>query len=201
MPTALSTTKRKFHKLLDSISNASSTSLAPEHDTKNASTPTLPTNSESPAKRLKTARPVSAIIPSTMRPPTTPVRHSMVVSKPAATSTSSATNEEPKAPNFVPWDRDQFLARLKTFRHVDKWMSKPEQINEVQWAKRGWSCVGRERVGCVGGCGREVVVKLEDDPLEPSEDPEADSTEKDKEEEEEEDDWREKAREQLVGKA
>ena len=76
-------------------------------------------------------------------------------------------------------------------------MSKPEQVDEVQWAKRGWSCVGRERVGCVGGCAKEVVVKLEDDPLESSEDQEADRTEKDDDEEE---DWREKAREQLVEK-
>ena len=76
-------------------------------------------------------------------------------------------------------------------------MSKPEPINEVQWAKRGWSCVGRERVGCVGGCGKEVVVKLENDTVESSKDAETTRTE---EEEEEEEDWREKAREQLVDK-
>jgi len=53
------------------------------------------------------------------------------------------------------------LARLKTFKHVDRWTTKPAQINEVQWAKRGWSCVGKERVGCVGGCDKELVIKLE----------------------------------------
>ena len=72
-------------------------------------------------------------------------------------------NEERKPPNFAPWNRAQFLERLKSFRHVDKWMGKPEKINEVQWAKRGWICVGKERVGCVGGCGKEVVIKLVDD--------------------------------------
>ncbi|KAL8846704.1 MAG: hypothetical protein Q9221_008232 [Calogaya cf. arnoldii] len=69
--------------------------------------------------------------------------------------------EEKKPPNFAPWDRNLFLSRLETFRHVDKWMSKPDEINEVQWAKRGWTCVGKETVGCVGGCGNEVVISLE----------------------------------------
>jgi len=105
-------------------------------------------------------------------------------------------NEERKPPNFAPWDRGQFLDRLGTFRHVDKWMSKPEQISEVQWAKRGWSCVGKERVGCVGGCGREVVIKLEDEVRDVPEDP----TTEESDQQRDEDDWREKAQEQLVEK-
>lgn len=98
---------------------------------------------------------------------------------------------ERKLPNFAPWDRGQFLERLQTFRQVDKWMGKPEKINEVQWAKRGWSCVGKDRVGCVGGCGKEVVVKLEEDWKEQEEDECAE--EKDQE-------WREGARAQLIDK-
>ena len=39
-------------------------------------------------------------------------------------------------------------------------MAKPDSINEVQWAKRGWKCVGKERVGCIGGCEKEVVIRL-----------------------------------------
>ena len=75
-------------------------------------------------------------------------------------------------------------------------MGKPEQVSEVQWAKRGWSCVGKERVGCVGGCGREVVIKLEDD----REELPMDSSNHESEEGKDEDDWREKAQEQLVEK-
>ena len=97
---------------------------------------------------------------------------------------------ERKAPNFTPWDRGQFLERLKTFRHVDRWMSKPEPVNEVQWAKRGWRCVGKERVGCVGGCGKEVVIKLEEYP----EDSGNESTDFGQEGE----DWRKNAQDQLV---
>ena len=75
-------------------------------------------------------------------------------------------------------------------------MTKPERINEVQWAKRGWSRVGRERVGCVGGCGRELVVNLGDEPKVVSGDGPPDESE----DQEDEDDWREQAKEQLVEK-
>lgn len=69
-------------------------------------------------------------------------------------------------------------------------MSKPEPINEVEWAKRGWRCVGKERVGCVGGCAKEVVIKLEEDPEDTGNEA-ADSGQ-------ESDDWRKDAQEQLV---
>lgn len=92
-------------------------------------------------------------------------------------------------PNFAPLDRGQFLSRLKTFRHVDKWASKPAEVNEVQWAKRGWSCVGKERVACVGGCGQELVVMLERADQDPREELEI---------EVDDDDWNASVSEQLV---
>ena len=55
------------------------------------------------------------------------------------------------------------MERLQTFRRVDRWSPKPAPINEVQWAKRGWSCTDAMRVECVGGCGHSLVVKLPDD--------------------------------------
>lgn len=190
MPYALSTTKRKFHKILDSISNASSTSLAIKDDRTNASTATLPPNLESPAKKPRLTRPTSALVqPTTINAPNqvSGLRSSK------RQSSSPGMNEERRLPNFAPWDRTQFLERLKSFRHVDKWMGKPEKINEVHWAKRGWICVGKERVGCVGGCGKEVVIKLEDD-----------GEERKREEHEasgsEDQGWREDAQEELIEK-
>ncbi|KAM0805411.1 C3HC zinc finger-like-domain-containing protein, partial [Usnea florida] len=186
--TALSTTKRKFHRILDSISNASSTSLATtsNHEKHNASTTTLPATMDPPAKKPRIARPTSAYIsPLTAKQPI-----------PIATM-----NDERKTPNFAPWDRGRFLERLKTYRHVDKWMGKPERINEVQWAKRGWSCVGKDRVGCVGGCGKELVITLENSREERLDTEETEDTGKRPlDEEEDEDEWREKAQEQLVEK-
>lgn len=202
--TALSTTKRKFHKILDSISNASSTSLATKsnHDNYNASTTTLPTTMDPPAKKPRIARPASAYVP-----PSTRILTSQSPNLRAAAATAKqpspivTMNEERKTPNFAPWDRGQFLERLKTYRHVDKWMGKPERINEVQWAKRGWSCVGKERVECVGGCGKEVVITLESSREEKHDSGETQDTEKrPSDEEEDEDEWREKAQEQLVEK-
>ena len=104
------------------------------------------------------ARPASAFVQKPARP-----RLQTPTSSPASGPKTTREKEVEReiAPSFAPLDRAQFLARLKTFRHVDRWTSKPEPINEVQWAKRGWSCVGKERVGCVGGCDRELVIKLE----------------------------------------
>ncbi len=108
-------------------------------------------------------------------------------------STSRKDDGDHKAPNFAPLDRDQFLTRLKTFRHVDKWTSKPSAVNEVQWAKRGWSCVGKERVACVGGCDKELVIALERSAVE-----KGDSGVEVDLEEDDDDDWSAKANEQLV---
>ncbi|MCJ1481172.1 hypothetical protein MMC06_001328 [Schaereria dolodes] len=185
MSYALSTTKRKFHRILDSISNSSNTSLSSQKRPTNASTTTLPAQIESPAKKARTTRPQSAYVSSVSQ--IVPVQAHMPPRPTIRTTEMSIGVEEPKVSNFTPWDRGRFLERLKTFRHVDKWMSKPEEVNEVQWAKRGWTCVGKERVACVG-CGRVVVVNLEsEEVLSENNSWEAD-----------ENDWRISAQAQLV---
>ncbi|KAI9869630.1 MAG: hypothetical protein M1830_005272, partial [Pleopsidium flavum] len=158
MTYAIDTTKRKFHRILDSLTNTSSTSLSTNRQNSNVSTTTLPINLESPPKKPRIARPASAYVRASSRSHTDDATRSHIAGK---KSTPGEVVEDRRPPNFVPLDRGQFLARLKTFRHVDKWTSKPARVNEVQWAKRGWSCVGKERVGCVGGCGKELVIKLE----------------------------------------
>lgn len=195
MPPALITTKRKFHKILDSISNASSTSLTTSHVNHNASTTTLPASIDPPAKKARVARPTSAYLPPSTRVTMTSKPSNRPVTASKQPIMSAPPNEERKTPNFAPWDRAQFLERLKTYRHVDKWTGKPEKINEVQWAKRGWSCIGRETVGCIGGCAKELLIKLEDD-YEDKENKEGGSIE----EQPDDNDWREKAQEELVEK-
>ncbi|POS87749.1 hypothetical protein EPUL_000520 [Erysiphe pulchra] len=66
---------------------------------------------------------------------------------------------EPTMPMYVPWDRDEFLKRLKTFSSISHWTPKPAAVNEVEWAKRGWICQKFERVRCCS-CNVEIVVKL-----------------------------------------
>ncbi|KAL8925270.1 MAG: hypothetical protein Q9208_003560 [Pyrenodesmia sp. 3 TL-2023] len=191
---ALSTTKRKFHAILESILNPSSTSLNLNNDHhNNASTTTVPSLPEPASKRLKYARPTSMPVSSSNL--TRSIRSASNTSHRRTSAASTMTEVKKPPPNFAPWDRNQFLARLETFRHVDKWMSKPDPINEVQWAKRGWTCVGKERVGCVGGCGNEVLISLEPDRedqrpiegIEPAEEAVEDYY-----------DWREEAQKELV---
>ncbi|KAL1960317.1 hypothetical protein VTO42DRAFT_8277 [Malbranchea cinnamomea] len=149
MSYALETKKRKFHRVLDSISN--STSEKPIDLSTPAKQKTLSTGTLSPTIKRVRLTPGSEDDSSSVRP---------------SRGLSSRPSESPSTssrPNFVPWDRSRFLERLKTFRRVDRWSPKPAAINEVQWAKRGWSCTDVMRVECVGGCGQAVVVKLPDE--------------------------------------
>ena len=149
MAYALSTTKRKFHRILDSISNSSATSLIAKTQNHNGSSTTL---SQSPAKKARLVRPASLYASSTTQ---TEVSQSINISP-------DQTTPVKKSPSFTPWDREDFLRRLKTFRHPYLWMTKPDNVNEVQWARRGWICVGKDRVAC-SSCRNELVMILEPD--------------------------------------
>lgn len=68
---------------------------------------------------------------------------------------------EKPIPAFCPWSHEAFLHRLKTFAPVTSWLPKPsDEISEVVWAKRGWSCVGIETIAC-GACRRRLVVDFQ----------------------------------------
>lgn len=62
-------------------------------------------------------------------------------------------------PKYCPGDRDELLRRLASFQELTDWTPKPDPVAEVQWAKRGWICQGKERVRCTL-CSKELVVKL-----------------------------------------
>ncbi|KAI0120865.1 zf-C3HC-domain-containing protein [Hypoxylon sp. NC0597] len=74
-----------------------------------------------------------------------------------ATSPSKETKTEP--PKYCPSDRDELIRRLGTFQELTEWTPKPDKVNEIEWAKRGWVCKGKERVQCTL-CHKEVVVKI-----------------------------------------
>ncbi|WEW58213.1 hypothetical protein PRK78_003681 [Emydomyces testavorans] len=148
MSYTLASKKRKFHRALESLSNGNAQkppSLAPIPKDTDISTPKSIDPTIKRVRLTPTSEPDGAII------------------CPSKSPLASRSSTSSLRPNFVPWDRDRFLERLETFRRVDRWSPKPEAINEVQWAKRGWSCVDVMRVECVGGCGHSVVVKLPDD--------------------------------------
>lgn len=62
-------------------------------------------------------------------------------------------------PKYCPADRDELLKRLASFQELTDWTPKPNPVAEVQWARRGWICQGKERVRCTL-CNKELVVKL-----------------------------------------
>lgn len=85
-----------------------------------------------------------------------------------ATFTSSTVSQKPVKQNNVqkeelarysPSDRADLLKRLATFQEITDWTPKPEKVNEVEWAKRGWVCKGKETVRCLL-CHKELLVKL-----------------------------------------
>ncbi|KAI1211434.1 zf-C3HC-domain-containing protein [Annulohypoxylon truncatum] len=72
-------------------------------------------------------------------------------------SPSKETKTEPA--RYCPSDRDELIRRLGTFQELTEWTPKPDKVNEIEWAKRGWVCRGKERVQCTL-CHKELVVKI-----------------------------------------
>ncbi|KAG5991648.1 hypothetical protein E4U43_003977 [Claviceps pusilla] len=83
---------------------------------------------------------------------------SNVVLRRSATPTSNKA-ASPAPARYCPGDRAELLKRLATFQEITDWTPKPDKINEIEWAKRGWICQGKEKVRCVL-CHKELVVKL-----------------------------------------
>ncbi len=179
---ALSTTKRKFTRLLDSISAPS----AP---------PSPQPSGDRPVKKPRTVpkpRPQSAYVSSS------PHLSALLASQ-SRTSLAGADSDVPhKLPEYTPWSRTQFLARLETYsKSVLDFSPKPDAINEVAWAKRGWTRVAPETVGC-GACGKRVVVDVKE---RASTDEDVERTEEDignGEEYEEEMEWKRQAQTELI---
>jgi hypothetical protein len=144
MPEALATTKRKFHKLLDSRFGSPS---AP------ASTPPRPvsqgTINEPATKRIRSG---DTSATSSLRTKATQTPKSSI--NPVRTLVRGEGN-------FAPWSHDAFIKRLRSFGPVTSWHPKPDAVNEVEWAKRGWWCVDTNTVGCKGGCQQRLLVKVE----------------------------------------
>ncbi|KAJ6095768.1 hypothetical protein N7486_006514 [Penicillium sp. IBT 16267x] len=157
MSYAVESKKRKFHRVLESISKPLTPDNAPK-PSMSASTPAAVGAQDRPPANLSIKK---VRLTSNDNSDPISVRNSILKLSRPTSRTSSASST--KRPTFLPWDRDAFLERLETFRRVDRWTSKPTPINEVQWAKRGWICTDSMRVSCVSGCGGSVVVKVPDE--------------------------------------
>ncbi|KAJ8607051.1 hypothetical protein MRB53_040560 [Persea americana] len=136
---ALETSKRKFHQLLDNLTKTSA--------------PTTITDPASKRLRIEARSRLSDRVPSS-----TSALTSAIIAASRNRATISPTVAETPKPG--PWSQERFLERLKTFADLTLWTSKPDAINEVQWAKRGWSCVGVNTVACREHCNHRLVVGL-----------------------------------------
>lgn len=150
MSYAVETKKRKFHRVLESLTKPSNT----ESPNQTARSATATAHEHTPAaKRTRLSARDGSILSSVRKD----------VLKIARPSSRASSVSSLSRPSFVPWDRERFLERLETFRRVDRWSPKPAAVNEVEWAKRGWICTDVARVTCVSGCGGSVVVKIPDE--------------------------------------
>lgn len=179
---ALATSKRKFHKLLDNLTASTSmTSLASTLPEANTSTTSLPESTiageDPPPKRSRLSDDGNAMDKPravsgsdrirALQEKLFTQRNRLSGDRPRA-GVRSVNNAEAaaklsaprKEPNFQPYSQEQFLSRLKTYADVKKWTNKPEAINEVAWAKRGWVCEAWNTVACKGGCEQRVAVRL-----------------------------------------
>ncbi|KEY80932.1 hypothetical protein BA78_1519 [Aspergillus fumigatus] len=152
MSYAVETKKRKFHRMLESLTKPSTVEPAAKK------IPAFP----SPAReRLPADLSIKKVRLSDKDESNFAAVGRSILK--ARASSKGSTISSATRPSFVPWDRERFLERLETFRRVDRWSPKPAVISEVEWAKRGWICTDVSRVSCVGGCGGSVVVKLPDE--------------------------------------
>ena len=154
----MNASKRKFNALLSNFGNKSTTFLPSKSGTNNGSNVEL---AESELKRRRISRPTSALsqIISHVEPTSTSSEKTGTMAHNKSLSLASAQPALTDTPKYAPWDRVAFLKRLESFKSVTDWTPKPAEVNEVEWAKRGWVCRGQERVRCEL-CNVEILVKL-----------------------------------------
>ncbi|KAI8955391.1 C3HC zinc finger-like-domain-containing protein [Xylaria longipes] len=182
----MNATKRKFNTLIQGIGARSPQVSTPDDghppnpDEAGSSSPlhrlsasvstpdasirtTMPAfNTPSPsAELLSKRRRIGALEMTSPSPKTGPTKISNVVLKKWTPPTTASTAQKAawsEPPRYCPSDRDELIRRLGTFQELTEWTPKPDQVNEIEWAKRGWVCQGKERVRCTL-CHKELVVK------------------------------------------
>ncbi|KAJ6438900.1 C3HC zinc finger protein [Purpureocillium lavendulum] len=156
-------TKRKFNALLQGLSNPrpTSTTDAPSGsmsaDARRGDAAGASSHDALLQKRRRLGFPDSTA-PAAYNP-SLPSSISSALRRSTTQASAKSTKDKDTLAKYAPGDRDELLKRLATFQELTDWTPKPERVNEVEWAKRGWICRGKERVRCVL-CHKELVVKL-----------------------------------------
>ncbi|OAA51576.1 Zinc finger, C3HC-like protein [Metarhizium rileyi] len=155
----MNATKRKFKDLLQGLSSPHPTSSDKDADKMSSSLRHTTGTTENDAilqKRRRLGFP-EATAPILHSQSQTTTFSNVILRRSSTKPSSRATSHTPA--KYCPGDRDELLRRLATFQEITDWTPKPEKVNEVEWAKRGWICQGKEKVRCVL-CHKELIVKL-----------------------------------------
>ncbi|KAB8293797.1 hypothetical protein EYC80_009280 [Monilinia laxa] len=162
----MNTTKRKFNALLNGLGNKKSDSSlsAGAHEVNKIPEkpqPDIDSNMKKPRISYSSSTATANRLSSLTRASSAAVSEldnaRRNLSPVAKLSPIPVSTEEP--PKWAPYDRTEFLKRLKSFSNLTDWTPKPTRVNEVEWAKRGWVCQKKERVRCCF-CNVEILVKL-----------------------------------------
>ncbi|KND88690.1 mRNA export factor rsm1 [Tolypocladium ophioglossoides CBS 100239] len=155
-------TKRKFNALLQGLSNprSSTSESAPKPMSGDSQRGASAVASQDVLlqKRRRMGFPESTAPTIYSSSSNTVSSISSVVLRRPGTQTGAKSGKDALA-KYCPGDRDELLKRLATFQELTDWTPKPDRVNEVEWAKRGWICQGKEKVRWVL-CHKELIVKL-----------------------------------------
>lgn len=154
----MNATKRKFNALLQGLSSPRPTSPDSNQDNMNGRYSSgAASNDAILQKRRRLGFPESTA-PTLYSPSSTTSNFSNVILRRSGTHLNSKNATSAPA-RYCPGDREELLKRLATFQEITDWTPKPDKVNEIEWAKRGWICQGKEKVRCVL-CHKELIVKL-----------------------------------------
>lgn len=149
----MNASKRKFNAILQGLGTPRAT---PEGQRPGSSSTPKKTTGDVESllqKRRRLGIPQSSSAPFDGSSPST-----KAVPSPLTVKRPEPQAEKPMA-RFCPSDRAELLKRLATFHDITDWTPKPDRVSEIEWARRGWVCHGKETVRCVL-CHKELVVKL-----------------------------------------
>lgn len=157
-------TKRKFNTLLQGLGSSSAkaaneTGSPSNHSTTSPGTETRVSGADAELlqKRRRLGFPDSTAPKAGKRTNLSATLSAIVSRRTQAQDSSKKSIGAPA--RYAPTDRGDLLKRLGTFQEITDWTPKPDKVNEIEWAKRGWVCHSKETVRCLL-CHRELVVKL-----------------------------------------
>lgn len=161
----MNATKRKFNALLQGLNSSPRPSSASDQKTRKTADitagtalPPSPFSSSSSSSPTQKKRRMGALAGDAASSSALSLSSISSLRRPLQTPAPAAKAPE-VASRYCPGDREQLLRRLASFQEITSWTPKPDRVSEVEWAKRGWVCHGKERVRCAS-CHKELVVKL-----------------------------------------